>query len=107
MSTYRSSLAMTELKDWILKENLRPWLQILSSVVGYAFDDLDWDAVTAGIANTDAEGSRWYEHPLGSEAVSVRLAKEPGTALIMVTASFPRGTSTARRSQFRSRSHIS
>jgi hypothetical protein len=77
---------MTELKDWILEENLRPWLQILSSVVGYAFDDLDWDAVTAGIANTDAEGSRWYEHPLGSEAVSVRLAKEPGTALIMVTA---------------------
>jgi hypothetical protein len=61
----------------------------LSTVVGYDFDDQDWDAVSAGLLNTDAESSRWYEHLLGGEALHVRVANDPGTAVVMVEARLP------------------
>jgi hypothetical protein len=81
---------MIDLKDWIFGENLRPWLEILSAVVGYDFDDTDWDAVDAGIATTDSESLRWHEVSLGGDgAPLVKLAKEPGSAVVAVMASLP------------------
>ena len=80
------SLATVDLKDWIFEENLRPWLEVLSQIVGYEFDDLDWDAVRGGITGTDVERSLWYEYPLGENS-RVGVAHDPGTAVVMVRAS--------------------
>jgi hypothetical protein len=73
------------MKDWVLEDNLRPWLEIVSGIVGYAFDDWDWDAVQAGVVDTDSEHGPWYEYPLGARPTTIRLAREPGTAIVAVS----------------------
>jgi len=70
------------MKDWIFEENLRPWLEIVASIVGYAFEAEDWDAVHFGLANTDSEEGRWYRYPFGTTAVCAALARDPGTAVV-------------------------
>lgn len=61
---------------WLWTENLRPLLEILSSLVSYGFDDLDWTAIEAGIVGTDSETSVWFEYPLA--AATVHIAHELG-----------------------------
>jgi hypothetical protein len=39
----------------IWQENLRPMFEFASQLVGYQFDDLDWDAVALGVRETDYE----------------------------------------------------
>jgi hypothetical protein len=68
--------------DWIFEDNLQPWLEILSQIVGYGFDTLDLDAIRVGIADSDSEPDRWYCYPLGNSGASVRLRREPGSAVI-------------------------
>ena len=38
------------MRDWVFEDNLRPWLEIISDLVGYKFDSSDWDAVRARLA---------------------------------------------------------
>lgn len=61
---------------WIWSDNLRPLLEILSHAVAYAFDDSDWAAFEAGMADTDSERGPWFEFPVAG--VLVRAALEPG-----------------------------
>jgi len=66
---------------WIFDENLRPWLEIVATIVGYNFDGLDWDAIQAGIDATDAERDRWFEYPFGDARVV--LARDIGSSVVM------------------------
>ncbi len=81
-----------DLGDWVFEENLKPWLEIVSKVVGCDFDDLDWDAVAAGITDSDAERSCWYEHPLGEGPSHVKLARELGSAVVALKMVVPEAT---------------
>lgn len=81
-----------DLADWVFEENLRPWLEVVSKVVGYDFDDLDWQAVATGIKDSDAEQSRWYEHPLGEGPSHVKVAREVGAAVVAVNVVVPEDT---------------
>ena len=60
--------------DWVYESNLRPFLEAVSWLVGYGFDDLDWEAVTAGLQRADDRGSdeEWFDYKLGTVAVRVR-----------------------------------
>ncbi|MFE9499063.1 hypothetical protein [Streptomyces collinus] len=50
---------MTEpITGWIWDRNLRAFLDLLSLYSGYAFDELDWEAIEAGVQDTDDEVSR-------------------------------------------------
>jgi hypothetical protein len=72
------------MNTWIYEDNLRAWLELVAGIVGYKFDELDWDAVRAGVADTDSEAERCYEYPLGKSGTRVELAAEPGTSVIAV-----------------------
>jgi hypothetical protein len=60
----------------VYHENLRPFLEVISRLVGYEFDDLDWIAIEFGIDEAERSGPQlefnWFEYPIGG--VPVRLA---------------------------------
>jgi len=55
--------------DWVWHENLRPFLEVASWLVGYSFDDLDWDAITVGLEESQRNEGQldyvWFDYPLG------------------------------------------
>jgi hypothetical protein len=72
---------------WIFEENLRPMFEFASSLVGYEFDVLDWDAVTTGLRGTDVEKQRWFEYPLaGNQPLTLSVALDPGSSVVFVAA---------------------
>ena len=78
-----------DLRDWVFEENLKPWLEIVSTVLGYDFDESDWIAVSAGIAESDSERSSWYEYQLGRVPLRVGLAREPRATVVMLKMGVP------------------
>lgn len=72
---------------WIREDNARVICEILASLVGYEFDDLDWQAVGTALPDTDDEqADRWYEYPLiGTDGVlTLRLARSVGGSVVSV-----------------------
>jgi hypothetical protein len=70
---------------WIIDQNLKPFLEILSAFVQYDFDNSDWDAVSLGIQETDSERGVWLDYPLsGDTTIKLRLARDVGTSVIFV-----------------------
>lgn len=72
---------------WIKEENARVFCEILASLIGYDFDDLDWQAVESALPYTDDEQSaRRYDYPLvGATArLDLRLARAVGGTEISV-----------------------
>jgi len=63
---------------WIWTDNLRPFLELASTLVGYSFDDSDWTAVSAGVPGTDSEDGPWFDYPIGPSLLHVAL--EPGAS---------------------------
>ena len=63
-------------EGWIWKKNLRPFLEVASQLAGYGFDDLDWDAITVGVAEAArTEGQLDYnrfDYTLGELALLLR-----------------------------------
>ncbi|MGW0485276.1 hypothetical protein [Nonomuraea sp. NPDC003214] len=72
---------------WIKEENARVFCEILASLIGYEFDDLDWQAVETGLSSTDDEQEeRWHGYPLVGETarLDLRLAQAVGGSVISV-----------------------
>jgi hypothetical protein len=61
---------------WVWTNNLQPFLEVVSRLLDYDFDDLDWVAVQAGLPGTDSERGPWFDYPIGE--VAVHVAYEPG-----------------------------
>lgn len=60
---------------WVWRDNLFPFLQTVSGLVRYRFDEWDEDAVSTGLGESSAEADRWFEYPLeGSPRLALRLA---------------------------------
>jgi hypothetical protein len=56
-------------------EEMRPWCELIAEIVGYAFDDRDWDAIVAGMANADRHKDLWFEYSfVGRETIHLRMA---------------------------------
>jgi hypothetical protein len=76
--------------DWIFDENLRPFLTALGWIVGYQFDNDDWEAISLGVRDSDGETGRWYEYEFhGQHSSKLVLARDPGTSVLQVRASVP------------------
>ena len=79
----RSPLSLDgQMKDWIFEKNLRPVLEIVSRMVGYQFDQEDWNVVRFGVRDSNSEKNQWYEYPLGESHVTARLRRNAGSAVI-------------------------
>src|SRR4029079_10803372 len=57
-------------------EEIRPWCELLGEIVGYSFDELDWAAVVAGMANADRHKDRWFKYSIvgPTDAIGLRMA---------------------------------
>ena len=57
---------LTIARGWLWRANLRPFMEMCSSVVEYSFDNSDWDAVQLILSSTDDELPRaaWGTYPL-------------------------------------------
>ncbi|MER7734582.1 hypothetical protein ABTX80_27185 [Streptomyces erythrochromogenes] len=83
---------MAEVGGWIWERNLRPFLELLSHYVGYAFDASDWETVARAVGETDDErADGWYTYPLAGETgrAEVRLARCAGGDEVRVTVHGP------------------
>ncbi|MFR9774584.1 hypothetical protein ACL02O_00800 [Micromonospora sp. MS34] len=75
---------METVSGWILARRVRPFLDLLSRYLGYAFDQTDWETIALGLAGTDDEdAARWYDYPLG-DRVTVWLAEADGSDIVSV-----------------------
>ncbi|TMR96380.1 hypothetical protein [Nonomuraea basaltis] len=61
---------MTELGGWLWAANLKGFMLAVSEIIGYEFDNADWDAIELGISQ-DPEKSGWFSYPLGSGGLEV------------------------------------
>lgn len=75
------------LGGWVVADDLRPFLELLSRYAEYAFDDTDWHTVARGLEDTadDGPGAR-YAHPLaGARArLDVEVAVAVGADVVSV-----------------------
>jgi hypothetical protein len=72
--------------EWNVSEGkLRRLLELISSVVGYEFDDADWDAVSYGV-RTETTG---YEYILFGESATRVQFRRAGDAIHVAAASDP------------------
>lgn len=63
---------------WVFTENLRPLCEVVSDLIGYAFDDSDWQAIDHGLSTTDDDRptADWFVYPLvGRGRVDMRVAR--------------------------------
>jgi hypothetical protein len=69
----------------IREDNLQPFLERVSTLIGYAFDAWDWDAIRFGIQDTHRQSEAWYTYDLGSSpTVKIGLARSEDTAKLAV-----------------------
>jgi hypothetical protein len=73
--------------DWILEENLLPFVTMASRVVGRVMDEDDREWLPAAVAAADAEANRWFELPLTPDGTQkLQLAPDPGSCVVHVRA---------------------
>jgi hypothetical protein len=62
------------IQDSIKRANLRPFLEVVSWLAGYRFDDRDWEAITVGLSGANLTGpDSYFDYTLG--AATVRLCE--------------------------------
>lgn len=68
--------------NWIHEDNLEPLLIELSLIAGYKFNDLDYDAIFAGIKPINSKCDIKYEYELhGKIFICIIIAQESGTSV--------------------------
>gem|GEM_PF-2857237 len=73
------------IENWILENNLKPLMEMLSHWAKYTFEPDDWDAIHYGIQESNRETNKWFDYILsGVEPVSIRLAADPGSSVVHV-----------------------
>lgn len=76
--------------DWVWKENLLPFLLILSHLSSYDFCESDQEAIEYGLVGTLDEDNIWFEYKLiGEKTISLRLAKDPEGDLVFYSFEYP------------------
>ncbi|HWV64755.1 hypothetical protein [Chitinophaga sp.] len=76
--------------DWVTKENLLPFLLILSHASSYSFCESDREAIEYGLMGTSDEDNIWFEYKLtGEKVISLRLAKDPEDDLVFYKLEYP------------------
>jgi hypothetical protein len=82
---------MAQVAGWIHEENLNELIGYLTAYVDNVWDDLDDDVLLGALEETDSDKpDRWFEYPTVDESpVTVALARDPGSSVVMVRISGP------------------
>lgn len=76
--------------SWITKENLLPFLLILSHASSYNFCESDLEAIEYGLEGTSDEEDIWFEYKIiGEKVISLRLARDPEDNLVFYSLKYP------------------
>lgn len=70
--------------NWIWITSLRRFLELASSYAGYRFDDLDWQAVQAGLDTLNSENDTFSYPIAGQRRLSLTISKDPGSDEVAV-----------------------
>lgn len=60
------------LANWLRRKNLKGFLIVVSDIIGYEFDDLDWGAFEAGFHEAVDDG--WFTYPLVGRRCTLEVA---------------------------------
>jgi hypothetical protein len=75
--------------NWIWASNLRRFLELVSSYIGYRFDHPDWQAIMAS-PDTFTSGNDTFSYPLtGQPALTLTINKNPGSNKVLVQITGP------------------
>jgi hypothetical protein len=78
------------LAGWVPESGLRPFLTALGWAVGYGVGTADWEAIAAGLRESDSLASQWYLHEFpGRYHARVQLARVQGTSVVRLRAQVP------------------
>jgi|WetSurSiteA1Bulk_404760.scaffolds.fasta_scaffold10042_5 hypothetical protein len=70
-------------KNWVYEYQLFSFLELLAQFSEYGFCDLDYDAITFGIEETDYENDRWFDYAFeGKTLAEFRLSRDIGSSVI-------------------------
>jgi hypothetical protein len=72
-----ASADLETVAGWVWSSNVRPLVEMISVVVGYDFDESDWQAISFALPDTDDDRlDAWYSYPLvGRSRVEVGFAR--------------------------------
>lgn len=83
------TIAMAK-SGWIWKENLLPFLIILSNISSYNFGESDLEAISYGLTGTSEERNIWFSYNFDGEIpISIKLSNDPKQELIIYNLTFP------------------
>ncbi|MEV4510868.1 hypothetical protein AB0K00_18080 [Dactylosporangium sp. NPDC049525] len=77
---------MADAAGRVLEGNVVRFLELVSTYIGYRYDDLDEVAVTGAIECTDNESTEsWFSYPLqGAPPLSTYLARAVGGSVVSI-----------------------
>ncbi|WFE30134.1 hypothetical protein O7623_13505 [Solwaraspora sp. WMMD791] len=99
MSTNGELSPSASTDGWVLTTNVRALIESLAGLVRYEADDWDWDAIASGLDATDTDDPHgWYDYPLiGTSALRLELANDPGSTITSVRIRHPAGEALTAR----------
>jgi len=75
----------TVVEGWVHEHHVGRALRQISDYIGYRYDDLDEDALTGALDDTDDEAGPWFDYPLaGTPALVVFLARSVGGSVVTI-----------------------
>ncbi|SNT55212.1 hypothetical protein SAMN05421812_109188 [Asanoa hainanensis] len=73
------------LEGRVLAHHLVRALRQISAYIGYRYDDLDEEALTGALDDTDDEAGPWFDYPLaGTPALTIFLARSQGGSAVSI-----------------------
>ena len=73
--------------DWILAENLQPFVELLAFLAGYTLYDegYDWVAIEYGVKDTDVDEDKWCTYTFaGKHPLTLHVARDGGASIVSV-----------------------
>jgi hypothetical protein len=70
--------------NWIWATSLRRFLELVSSYVDYRFDDLDWQAIQAGLDTLASENDTFSYPMAGQKELHLTISKDSGGDEVLV-----------------------
>lgn len=70
--------------NWIWRSSLRRFCELVSSYVGYRFDDLDWQAIQTGLDTLASENDAFSYPVIGQQKLTLRISGDPSGDEVLV-----------------------
>jgi hypothetical protein len=71
--------------DWILEQNLRPFIAFVAACLGCEFSREQWQEIRQAVAESDARAGRWHESELaGAHTSMISFARQADSGAVLI-----------------------